>query len=451
MNVQSLRAGVAGSVVAKGEPEYETQRDAMLWNRCVPQQYPELIVRVGTDADVVEAVRFARAERLQVAVRGRGHSMSGAPLRNGTLLIDLSRLDALDIDAHAGTAIVQPAVTGRQLIRALAPHGFVFPAGHCSGVPMSGYLLGGGLGWNQSALGPACASVRAVEVVTADAQRITATESSHADLFWAARGAGPCFFGVATRFHLRLHRTPGAIHTSTYVYPIDWADAVAAWAATLAPELPRDVELTTLLFPAPGTNQRVCILTATAFAESPEQAATTLQPLADSPFIDRCSNVIENEPTPIDALFDTVDPTFPDGYRYLSDTFWLKSSPGDAIAIARDKLVDAPSPRSGVLCLLSGLPPHLPDMACSMHDRALLACYAIWDKAQDDGANQNWLRALGSAMEKHASGHQIAECDLSIPIRVERSFSPDGWRRLNDLRRKYDPDSLFSMPLVSRS
>ena len=447
MNAQSLRSAIAGSVVSKGEPEYEVLRDAMLWNRLVPQQYPQAIARVAAAADVVECVRFARAERLQIAVRGRGHSMSGAPLRNGTLLIDLSQLDAIEIDADAGTAIVGPAVTGRQLIQALSPHGFMFPAGHCSSVPMSGYLLSGGLGWNQSDLGPACASVRAVELVTADGTCVTATDSAHADLLWAARGAGVCFFGVATRFHLQLHRTPGAIHTSTYVYPIDWAADVAAWAATLAPDLPRYVELTMLLFAAPGSNQRVCILTGSAFAQSAEQAAGALQPLADSPFIDRCLNVIENQPTPIDALFDTVDPTFPDHHRYLSDTFWLKSSPGDVIALARDRLADAPSPRSGMLCLISGLPPQLPDMAFSQRDRALLACYAVWDKEQDDAANQNWLRAVGGAMERHANGHHIGECDLSVPIRVERSFSPDAWRRLNDLRRQYDPSSLFSTPL----
>src|SRR5262249_34521118 len=147
----------------------------------------------------------------------------GTPLRNGTLLLDLSGLDGLTIDPTAKSACVQPGVSSRAFGRALAAHELAFPVGHCGSVPMSGYLLSGGLGWDLGAWGPACATLRALEVITAAGTRITATESSHADLLWAARGAGSCFFAVATRFHLDVHPLPVGILTSTYVYPLAYS------------------------------------------------------------------------------------------------------------------------------------------------------------------------------------------------------------------------------------
>lgn len=443
MNAASLRASIAGTLVTRQDAGYEQVRGEMLWNRLVPERHPEIIVSVRSEADVVEAVRFARAERLEIAVRGRGHSWCGSPLRSGTVLIDLSGLEAMQIDAAAHTAIVEPGVTGRVLSRALGEHGLAFPVGHCAAVPMSGYLLSGGLGWNVGNWGPASASLRGVDLVLADGTRVTANETSHPDLFWAARGAGSCFVAIATRFHLQLHRLPSAIHTSRYVYPLDWAGDVAGWASTLAPALPSCVELTMFLFAPPGSNQHVGILTAAAFADSAAEATRALQPLAESPFVDRCIDVVENRPTPFDALLDNVDTMFPGRHRYLADSFWVSASAGEVLALIRDRTTGIPSARSGLLCMLSGLPA-LPDMAFSLHNRTLITCYAIWDDPRDDAINQAWYRGTVEQLERHSTGHYIGECDLGAnAARAERSFSPAAWTRLRELRRRYDPNALF--------
>jgi FAD/FMN-containing dehydrogenase len=447
MSADSLRGRIAGSVVARDDPDYEQVRGDAIWNLLQPDRRPELIVRVRSAADVVAAVRFAREQRLGVAVRGRGHSWCAAPLRDGTVLIDLAGLDGIDIDRGAQAAWVEPAVTGRQLSGALARTGLAFPIGHCSPVPMSGYLLSGGLGWNCSGWGPACASVRAVELVTADGSRITASETSHPDLFWAARGAGPCFFAVATRFHLHLRDLPAAMQTSTYTYPSECADAVAGWAATLA--LERDVELTLFVSAPPGAPRRVCTLTATAFTDAPEHAARALRPLAESPLIDRCLAVVENQSTPFEALLDNVDGMFPARHRYLADNAWTHAPAGDVLPALRERFTTAPSAKSGLLCMLSGLPAQVPDMAFSLRDRTYFGCYAIWDDARDDAANQAWFRATIAVLDRHATGHYIGESDIVFdPSRAARAFSPPAWRRLRELRRRYDPDGMFAAPYV---
>ena len=450
MTVESLRANLQGTVTAKGEPQYEALRRELVWNRLVPEAHPELIVRVRSEADVVEAIGEARAQGLGVAVRGGGHNWCGTPLRDGTLLIDLSGLDGLTIDMEGRSATVQPGVSGRAFSRALAAQGLAFPIGHCGSVPMSGYLLSGGLGWNMGVWGPACANLRAVELVMADGARVTATETSHADLVWAARGAGACFFAVATRFHLDVHPLPAGIHTSTYVYPLACTDAVAQWAAQLVPTLERCVELTIFLFAPPGATECFCVLTAAAFAESPAAAERALQPLAGCPVADRCLQAAALLPTPFDTLVDNVDAMFPDRHRYLADALWLNASAAEVLPLMRERIVQAPSAKSAILCGLVSPPAGLPDMAFSLSARTFLACYAIWDDPHTDAANRAWHRDTVALVEGRAAGRYIGECDIAgARTRAERSFSEASWRRLGELRRRYDPEARFGTTLFS--
>ena len=181
------------------------------WNQLRPERYPDVIVQVANDRDVVEAIKFARENELKVAVRGGGHAWCGTPLRNGGILIDLSRLSEVKIDSAARTAAIQPFISNRDLMRVLEPHRLAFPVGHCPQVKASGYLLSGGIAWNGSQWGHACLSVTAVEMVTAEGRLITANAEQNQDLFWAARGAGAGMFAVATRFHLKLYLRPQAI------------------------------------------------------------------------------------------------------------------------------------------------------------------------------------------------------------------------------------------------
>jgi FAD/FMN-containing dehydrogenase len=190
MDVQELQSRIEGKVTIATDAGYEHLRREIIWKHQTPARYPQLVVQVATEHDVIEVVRFARANRMKIAVRGGGHSWVGFSLRDGSVLIDLGRLDQIAIDREARTAAIQPAVTGRVLNRQLAAHGLAFPVGHCPTVPLSGFLLNGGLGWNFNGWGPACFSVEAANVVTADGKLAVANQEHHADLLWAIRGAG---------------------------------------------------------------------------------------------------------------------------------------------------------------------------------------------------------------------------------------------------------------------
>jgi FAD/FMN-containing dehydrogenase len=249
---KALQAHVAGKVTAIGDPAYEDLRRALVWNEPAPGRRPTLICRAATEHDVMAAVDFARAHRLKVAVRGGGHNWVGFSLRDHSLLIDLGELKrVISIDAKAHTATVQPAVRGRELNAALAKSGFAFPVGHRPTVPLSGFLLNGGLGCNFGGWGPGCLSIEAANVVTADGRLVVASDTRHPDLLWAIRGAGPGFFGVITQYRLKTRPTPRAITACDYFYAMERMDAVGAWAASIAGKMPKEVELTLFCTAAP--------------------------------------------------------------------------------------------------------------------------------------------------------------------------------------------------------
>jgi FAD/FMN-containing dehydrogenase len=132
----------------RGETGYEDVRRGLLWNARTPGRFPELIVQPRSVDEVVEAVGRARSRDLGVAVRSGGHSWCGAPLRDGSLLVDVGRLDAIEIDLGARRAVVGPAAETGALVERLSRFNLAFPAGHCPTVALGGYLLAGGFGWN---------------------------------------------------------------------------------------------------------------------------------------------------------------------------------------------------------------------------------------------------------------------------------------------------------------
>ncbi|MFE7772506.1 FAD-binding oxidoreductase [Streptomyces sp. NPDC057445] len=453
MSEQGQARAIEGTLVQRGDADYEAVRASMVWNGLKPERCPEVIVRAASERDVPAAVALARSRGLRIAVRARGHSWCGSSLRSDGMLIDLARLRRFDIDVTSATATVRPAVTGGELGRELAARGFSFPTGHCGSVAFGGYLLGGGLGWNSGALGPACRSVDGIEAVTADGEVVRCNEDENPDLFWAARGAGPGFFAVVTGFRLRLHPAPGAIMSTTYAFPLADVEVVSSWTGETARKLPPTVELTHVLTTAApymteeSPRPKVIVVAATAFAESAEQAVQALRPLRDCPFADRALFRQTDEPTTFDALHKASDVLWPARTRCVADTLWSDADFGTLLSRLSRSVENAPSDRSLVLAPVapaSNNPDLLSGMAFSALGRSYVVPYAIWDDPAEDDANIHWLRQAMSSVEPLGTGHYIAEADLTAdPDRARRSFTTSDWQRLEALRARYDPDGVF--------
>ncbi|HSS32564.1 MAG TPA: FAD-binding oxidoreductase [Solirubrobacterales bacterium] len=429
-----------GRTLRRGEEGYEQARCAAVWNALTPQRFPDLIVQAEAEDDLVEAVRLARAEGMKVGVRSGGHSWAGNHLRDGGMLLDVSRLDSVDIDATARTAAVGPGARGNEVLAALAERDLFFPVGHCEGVALGGYLLQGGFGWNGRVHGPACMSVEAIDVVTAAGELVRADESEHPDLFWAARGSGPGFFGAVARFHLRLYPKPRHVANGVHLYPIDALEDVFRWAHEVGPRVPRTVELMVIVHRDLEGEPEIAV-TAPALVDSAAEAAEALAVLETCPVRERAKMVIPNVEVGLPDLFAAVHESYPDGHRYAVDNMWTHAPVEELLPGLRRIAATLPEAPSHMLWMNWGPSPPRPEMAYSVEDETYLALYGVWSEGADDEANIAWATERMTEMAPLAGGIQLA--DENLGRRPARFVSEDNLTRLDRVRGGYDPDGLF--------
>jgi FAD/FMN-containing dehydrogenase len=457
MDIAALRSACKGTIATPDDASFPELLHGGLWNRLIPDRAPQVLVRAADEQDVIAAVRFARENNLKVAVRGGGHNWCQPTLRHGGLLIDISdftRVVSLDVEARR--AVVQPIISNRDIQKILNAHGLAYPSGHCPQVKLSGYLLGGGMSWNQGVWGAGAESVEAVEIVTPAGELITASATQNAEWFWAARGAGSTFFGVVTRYHLRLHPLPRAIHGSTYWFPLDAAPAVGQWLGELAPTLDPSVELSLFLLEAPpelvdkaaAHNGKLCMVTATAFADTAGEAQANLQPLEDSPelFLSRTFAT----PLTFEQLFDGSGALWPEGLRNRVEATFSNAPPGELVQSVAPHLEASPSSLTLVLFVFftgPSVPAPLHGMAYSMSARIYGGPWTMWRDAEDDSENSAWHAECVQRMRPFLCGTYVGESDTAgTPADAVSAFSPASWQRLADLRAKLDPDRVFFDP-----
>jgi FAD/FMN-containing dehydrogenase len=429
----------AGNVLWRDDAGYEQARRETVWNARRPDRFPDVIVQADGEHDVLRAVELARERSMAIGICSGGHSWSGSHLRDGGMLLDLSRLTELSIDAGSQTAVVGPAVRGSDLAQALREQDLFFPVGHCQGVAVGGYLLQGGFGWLSRVFGPACANVIAIDAVTADGRVVHADEQTEPDLFWAARGSGPGFFAVVTRFHLRVHAWPKTAMNSVYLYPIELIDEIFTWAREIGPSVARSMEMM-LFLQRPTPEQRVVGVTGPVLAGSEQEARDALEILETCPVRERA---IANPFMPAD-LGDLVGASrllFPDGNRFAADNMWTGAAAAELLPGLHRIADTLPPEPSHAMWMNWGPSPPRPDMAYSIEDEVYIALYASWTDAGDDERYSAWPADRMREMEQLATGIQLA--DENLGRRPARFVSDRNLARLDEIRARYDPDARF--------
>lgn len=438
--MEQMDGDLDGRAFRRGEPGYEEARCAAVWNAYTPSRYPDVIVQAASERDLVRAVRQAGIDGMGVGVRSGGHSWAGNHLRDGGMLLDVSRLDEMNLDGEAMTASVGPGCRGHDLLAALAERDLFFPAGHCPGVGLGGYLLQGGFGWNGRVHGPACMSVEAIDVVTADGELVRADTESHPDLFWAARGSGPGFFGAVSRFHLRLYPKPRHVANAVYLYPLDCLEEVFRWLAEIGPRVAREVELMAIVHRDPEGELEIAV-TGPALVESAEEAAEALAMLETCPVRDRAKAVAPNVAVELADLYAAVHGSYPDGHRYAVDNMWTHAPVEELLPGLRRIAETMPGAPSHMLWMNWGPSPPRPEMAYSVEDDTYIALYAVWEDPVEDERNVAWATERMREMERFASGIQLA--DENLGRRPARFVSEEKLARLDAVREEYDPQGLF--------
>jgi FAD/FMN-containing dehydrogenase len=342
------------------------------------------------------------------------------------------------------TATVQPGCHGDELLTALAEHDLFFPAGHCQGVGIGGYLLQGGYGWNGRVYGPACMSVQAIDVVLANGSLVHADTHSNPDLLWAARGAGPGFFGVVTRFHVRLRPKPRIVANGVFLYPIELLEEVFRWACEIGPKVPREMELMVFVHRTEEGELELAV-TGPVLADSESQAREVLAILESCPVLGQAKLAVADARGTLADLYAGVRAAYPDEHRYAADNMWTHASIDDLLPGLRhiaETLPEAPSHMLWMNWQPGSTPaPGRPDMAYSVEDDTYIALYSVWRDPAHDDTNVAWVTERMREMEPYASGIQLA--DENLGQRPARFLSDEHMQRLDELRAEYDPDGLF--------
>ena len=239
-----LQSSIAGSVILPGSPEYERARRG--WNLSV-EQYPAMIVMAANSQDVVQAVRFARVNRLNVAVQSTGHGTIRPA--DGNMLVLTSALTEIEVDPDRQTARVGAGVKWGMLLEQTHSHGLAPLLGSSPDVGVVGYTLGGGIGWLARKYGMAADSLVDVELVTAEGQLVHANASENKDLFWGLRGGGGNF-GVVTSLTFNLFPV-AEVYAGNLFYPVEMAREVMARYRDWVVELPDEMTTSVLVMNFP--------------------------------------------------------------------------------------------------------------------------------------------------------------------------------------------------------
>jgi FAD/FMN-containing dehydrogenase len=436
--------GIRGQVFRRGDAGYEEARERAVWHAGTPGRFPEVIVRAQDENDVVAAVRLGRDEGRKLSVRSGGHSWSGSHLRDGVVLIDLSQFRDVSVNAKELTATAQPGLKGSEIDAALSEHDLFFPIGHCKNVCIGGYLLQGGFAWRGREFGPSCMSVTGVDVVTANAEIIHADETHNADLFWAARGAGPGFFAIVTRFYVKLHRRHKVTLKNFYIYPPDVWEAFYRWLRSIEGNVPPEVEINTIMYRDESISQDgpVVSLLATAYADSEQHARHVLSVFETCPMRGRALFAEVGVPTTLGELTSYgTTAHYPADKRFIADNMWTHASFDDLQPGLRAVQAGLPPAPSHMVWFPWTLTPKRPSMAYSVEDELYIALYAAWSDAADDEKYRNFVTERLRAMEPVSTGIQLA--DENLLNRPRHFMTDENFRRLDKIRAVYDPDGIF--------
>jgi hypothetical protein len=437
-----------GDVIDRDHPEYDTAR--RLYNAMV-DRHPRWIARCTSTADVVAALAFARPQGVLVAVRGGGHNGAGFGSCDDGLVIDLSAMKAVTVDAAARRVTVEPGCTQGDVEAATAAHGLAVPAGIVSTTGIAGLTLGGGHGYLSRAHGLTVDNLLEAEVVLADGRVVTASERENDDLFWALRGGGGNF-GVVVRFTFRAHPV-AEVYGGPIFWKIEHAEKIMRVYRDFLPTAPRALcpflGIKTVPscapFPEEIWGERICALISCFNGSQPEGEAA-MRPLRDAlpaPILDWMG------PMPFKDLQALFDPLLPKGLQWYWSGDFVDSLSDAAIETHIAHASQSPSELSLMhLYPIDGAVQDVPADATAWGARDMRWSMVIAGIDPDPTKApvlKAWVKDYWAAVHPlngHGGGYVNFMMADEGNARVRASYGPNH-ARLVAVKRKYDPGNLF--------
>ncbi len=446
--LEALRRGLAGDLVRAGDANYDDVRRG--WNGRYDRR-PGAIARCRGTEDVVAAVGAARGHGVPLAIRGGGHSYAGLSSIDDGLLVDLSGMDGLEVDAEARTARVGPGVRWGAFDAAAQAHGLATTGGTVSTVGVSGYTLGGGTGYLARKHGLGLDNLIAAEVVTADGRRVRASESENADLFWALRGGGGNF-GIVTSFEFRLHPVGPEVLAGQIIHRFGDAGNALRFYRDFMADAPDQLQVYAFLLRVPPVDPYpeehrgdVALFFVLCYAGPLAEGEAEVKPLRDfgRPVLELVGA------QPYVALQRAFDAGMPAGLRWYSKAHYLDGLSDEVIDRTLAHTEALPGSASMVYFEREGgaIGRVAPEATAFPHREAAygLHIFTGWSDPAEDAAIIEWARGLHEELAPLATGgayQNLLDGDEADPAQTAYGRNLE---RLSRIKSRWDPENLFRM------
>jgi FAD/FMN-containing dehydrogenase len=439
-SIAELAPTFTGRFVQPADADYDDVR--RVHNGLVDER-PALIAQCRGTADIADAVRLARTLDLEVAIRGGGHNVAGRATIDAGLMIDLSPMKGIFVDAKARTARAQGGALWKEFNRETQMHGLATTGGVVGSTGLAGLTLGGGLGWLMSKYGLALDNLRSAEMVMADGSVRHASADENPDLFWAIRGGGGNF-GIAASLEYAVHPVGPIIAGGLVAHPLSSGASVLRFFRDTCAALPDEMMLLAGLMTAPdGSGAKLVGIVAGHCGSLPDGEAA-LRPLKafGPPLMDAMG------PMPYCALNTLFDAGLPRGALNYWKSQFLTDLTDDCIAALLELSATAPSPMSQIVVehfhgAASRVP--VPDTACAMRITGFnVLIVSQWMDPRETETNVKWCRdcyaALSPYLRTFRYVNYLDHDEGDDPAAV--AYGPN-YGRLRDLKAKYDPENFF--------
>lgn len=443
--VETLRETIDGRVLTPDEAGYDEAR--AVYNAMIDAR-PALVASCRSTDDVRAALEFGRSERLAIAVRGGGHSGPGFGTGDDVLVIDLSPMDFVEVDADARTARVGGGATWGQVDTATHEHGLATVSGILSSTGVGGLTLGGGHGQLSRKHGLTIDNLLEVEVVLADGRVVTASEDEHPDLFWAVRGGGGNF-GIATRFTFRLHPVRNILWGPT-AWPVAATTDVLSWYREFLPAADEDIygyfAVLTVppdpAFPEAFHMHKACGVV-WSYLGDPADAEEALAPVREmEPAFDGIQEV------PYPAAQSAFDGLYPKGLQWYWKGDFVAHIPDEAVAEHARFAEALPTMHSTMhLYPIDGAVNRV-----GAHDTAWAHRDVTWSQvivgvdpdSSNTGRIKQWAVDYWEALHPYSAGAAYVNfmMDDEGADRVKATFG-ENYERLTQIKAEYDPENVF--------
>jgi FAD/FMN-containing dehydrogenase len=441
LSVSDLAGRFSGQLLQPADAGFD---DARRVHNGFVDKHPALIARCRNTADIADAVQLARDSALEVAVKGGGHNVAGRSAVEGGLLIDLSLMRGIHVDAKARTARAQGGATWGDYNRETQLHGLASTGGTVSTTGVSGLTLGGGLGWLMPKYGIAVDNLRSAQIVTADGRVLEASRSDNADLFWAIRGGGGNF-GIAASLEFDVHPVGPMIAGGLVAHPFANGRDVWRMCRDLAESgIPDELMLFPAMLHAPDGTKLAGIGAAHCGPLADGEATLRRLKTYGTPAMDALG------PIPYSAQNQLLDAAFPKGALNYWKTTFLTSLSDGAIDTLIDCYARVPSPMS----LIGVEHFHGAATRVAVGDTAFphrtygynLLVIAEWMNPADSERNIAWARETIAAMKPFsaASGYQNYMAGDEEGDAAATAYGSN-YARLRQIKAKYDPTNFFHM------